>query len=304
MYYNSFNNYLKARFGCRVHRVSLNAGFNCPNLDGSLSQVGCIFCDNLSFSHYAHKPQIPLKEQIVSSIKHCTKRFKADKFIAYFQSFSSTYGDIEFLANQLKIIEEFGNIVGIAVSTRPDCIDEEKLDLLESYSSKYEVYIEYGLQSVHDKTLKLINRNHSFSDFKKAVELTAKRKINIAAHVILGLPNETREEMLETARVLASMPLWGIKFHALHVVKQTELEKIYQGGNLKLLDEDEYINLLIDFLELTPESRVILRLVSDSNPKILIAPLWINSKKKVISKIEEEFKRRNTKQGNYVPNTF
>lgn len=312
----SFNSYLREQFGVRTRKISVNAGFNCPNLDGSLSDKGCIFCDNKAFSRFANSNPIPIEEQISKSMEYSRARFKAEKFIVYFQSFSNTYGNIDFLKKQYDIVKKFKDIAGISISTRPDCIDDEKLSLIESYSKDYSVFIEYGIQTGHNKTLKFINRNHTFEDFKKAVELTAKRaNIKIGAHIILGLPGETKEDMLSTAKVLSKMPLWGLKFHCLHVVKGTALEKMYNEGKIypvrdklssdsckssngaNLLSEDEYIDVLIGFLENTPKDRVILRLVSDADRELLIAPLWVNEKQRILKKIEEEFKKRNTYQG-------
>lgn len=294
----SFNRYLREKFGERVHRLSLNAGFGCPNIDGTLSDKGCIFCNNKAFSYFAKDSPLPLEEQIIQAMAYAGKRFKAKKFIAYFQSFSGTYGNIDFLKRQYSSVRKFNDIVGIAISTRPDCMDEEKLDLIESFSKDYSVYIEYGLQTVNDKILKLINRNHTFNDFRKTVGLTARRKdIHIAAHVILGLPGETRDDMLETARQLTSMPLWGIKFHCLHVVGNTPLEEMYRNDEVKLISEDEYIDILISFLEIIPEEWVILRLVSDADRDLLTAPLWINEKQRILRKIEEELEKRKTHQG-------
>jgi radical SAM protein (TIGR01212 family) len=296
-YYNSYNNYLRQAFGCRVHRLSLNAGFDCPNLDGTLSRDGCIFCDNKAFSHFAGKPGTPLKEQISSSMEHAKKRFKAEKFIAFFQAFSSTYAPADKLKETYSIIEGYPDIVGLAVSTRPDCLDAEKIAVLKSFAPKREVYLELGLQSIHDKTLQLINRNHSYGDFLKALDLAVSAGIKTAAHVIFGLPGEDKTAMLETARALAKLPLWGIKFHCLHVVKNTRLEKMYNSGKAKLLSETEYIDILIDFLELMPKDRVILRLVSDADKDLLVAPEWINEKQRLIAEIEKEMIKRKTYQG-------
>lgn len=294
----SFNRYLRDKFGQRVHRISLNAGFGCPNTDGTISDRGCIFCNNKAFSHFSRRPALSLKEQIVRSKQYARKRFKAKKFIAYFQSNSNTYGDTGSLAKRYNIVRKFSDIVGIAISTRPDCVDRDKLALIENLAKDYPVYLEYGLQTIHDKTLKLINRGHSFADFEKAIELTSGRgNINIGVHVILGLPGETKADMLATARALAAMPIWGIKFHALHVVKDTSLADIYAGNKLKLLSLEEYVDILVSFLELLPRNLVVLRLVSDAHGDLLIAPLWVNDKGRILKRVEEEFKARQTVQG-------
>jgi len=297
-YFYSFNRYLRDKFGQRVHRISLDAGFNCPNTDGTISNQGCIFCNNKAFSYFSRLSSLSLEEQIIQAKEYARERFKVKKFIAYFQSNSNTYGDLDLLRKQYDVVRKFDDIVGIAMSTRPDCIDEEKLSLIEDFAKDYEVYIEYGLQTIHDKTLKLINRGHTFADFQRAVELTSERRnINIGAHVILGLSGETKPDMLATARILAKMPLWGVKFHALHVVKDTLLADMYEEANLKLLSLDEYADILVSFLELLPKDQVILRLVSDAHRDLLVAPSWVNDKEKALKRIEGEFKKRQTHQG-------
>ena len=297
-YFYSFNRYLRDKFGQRVHRISLDAGFNCPNTDGTISNQGCIFCNNKAFSYFSRLSSLSLEEQIIQAKEYARERFKVRKFIVYFQSNSNTHGDISFLKKQYDVIRKFDDIVGIAISTRPDCIDEEKLSLIEDFTKDYEVYIEYGLQTIHDKALKVINRGHTFADFQRAVELTSARdNINIGVHVILGLLEETKPDMLATARVLAKMPIWGVKFHALHIVKDTLLADMYRQANLKLLSLDEYADILVSFLELLPRDQVILRLVSDAHRDLLVAPSWVNDKEKALKRIEDEFKKRQTHQG-------
>jgi len=297
-HFYSFSQYLTNKFSQKVHRISLDAGFKCPNIDGTISNQGCIFCNNKSFSHFSRVSLLSLEDQIIQAKEYIRKRFKVNKFIAYFQSNSNTYGDLDFLKRQYDLVRKFNDIVGIAISTRPDCIDQAKLNLIEGFAKDYEVCIEYGLQTIHDKTLKLINRGHTFSDFEKAIELTSKRSnINIGVHVILGLPGETKLDMLETARALAKMPIWGIKFHALHVVRDTLLADMYKQDNLSLLSLDEYVDVLVSFLELLPKDQVVLRLVSDAHRDLLIAPSWVNNKNRVLKRIENEFKKRQTYQG-------
>jgi len=297
-YFYSFNRYLRDKFSQRVHRISLDAGFNCPNTDGTISNQGCIFCNNKAFSYFSRLSSLKLEEQIIQAKAYARERFKVKKFIAYFQSNSNTHGDLDLLRKQYDVVRKFDDIVGIAISTRPDCIDEEKLSLIDDFTKDYEVYVEYGLQTIHDKTLKLINRGHTFADFQRAVELTlARDNINIGVHVILGLPEETKLDMLATARVLAKMPIWGIKFHALHVVRDTLLADMHEKVNQKLLSLDEYADILVSFLELLPRSQVILRLVSDAHRDLLVAPSWVNDKEKALKRIEGEFKKRQTVQG-------
>lgn len=296
-HYYSFNQYLREKFKVRVHRLSLDAGLNCPNLDGKLSTEGCTFCNNKAFSRYA-KTKKPLKQQIKESIQFAKKRYQAKKFIAYFQSFTGTYAGRETLRKKYNQIREFKDIVGISLSTRPDCVDKEKLDLLNEFNRDYRVYVEYGLQSIHDKTLKKINRNHDFKAFESALKLTSNYKnIYPAAHIILGLPGETKKDMLQTAKTLAKMPLWGLKLHCLHAVKNTFLEKKYHQKKIKLLSQKEYLDILIEFLRLTPKNFVILRLVSDANPSRLIAPKWLNQKSRVLDELNKKLAKENIWQG-------
>ncbi len=302
-YYYSYNKYLQNKFGKRVHKIGLEGGFGCPNIDGRLSRKGCIFCNNKSFSRYSKFSGISLDDQITQTMEYAGSRFKAKKFIAYFQSFSSTYGDIDFLKKQYDVIKKYDDIVGISISTRPDCIDAEKIALIESFTSDYEVYIEYGLQTVNDKTLVNINRNHGFSDFQKAVELTMGRNINIGVHVILGLPGETKSDMLRTAAIISEMPLWGIKFHCLHVVKDTIMEEMYNQKKVRVLSANEYIDLSVSFIECIPKEWVILRLFSEEAKGLLLSPIWASNKYILLKMVDGEFKRRNTFQGSLYEGT-
>lgn len=292
----SFNAYLRNLFGERVQRLSLNAGFACPNLDGNLSDKGCIYCNNKGFSVYV-QDNIGLSEQIQKSIELYTQRRRAKKFIAYFQSFSNTYADINSLKNAYDVIKSFPQIVGLFISTRPDCIDEDTIKLIASYQKDYLVWIEYGLQTTHNHLLKFLNRNHTYEDFLAALAMARKYQISVGVHLILGIPHATYDDIMIDARRLALLDIQGIKFHVLHVLKNTLLEQMYRSGIVKLFDEQEYIKIMCDFLEHTPSSRIILRLVSDAPKDYLLAPLWINRKSEVIAKINIELERRGTFQG-------
>lgn len=295
-YFYSFNNYLQDKFGQRVQRLSLNAGFTCPNRDGKIGSEGCIYCNDEGFSPFA-KTQLSLKQQIRQSMEYANKRYKAKKFIAYFQNATNTYAPLNKLRKAYDAIKEFPDIVGLYISTRPDCIDEKRLVLIESYCKDYDVWIEYGLQSAHERTLKFINRGHTFHDFVRAVELTAEKNIKVGAHVIIGLPGETKDDMLKTAEKVAKLLVSGIKFHMLHVLKDTKLEQYYKEGRIRLLTFKEYVSAVCDFLEIINPKCVIFRLVSDARDDFLIAPKWINRKSEVITAIRNEFKRRGTRQG-------
>lgn len=294
--YYSFNEYLREKFGTRVHRISLNAGFSCPNRDGTLDTEGCIFCNEKSFSHFPGS-SLTLEEQIASSMNVLRKRFKAEKFIAYFQDASNTYAAPRELKKAYDTIKVFPDIVGLFISTRPDSVDGDKLDLIESYTARYDVWMEYGLQSVHDASLKSINRHHTFSQTLEAVEATSERNIKIAVHVILGIPGESRDNIIKTAKTISKLPISGVKLHVLHVLRDTKLEGLFNEGKIKLLSADEYIKLACDFLECLNPKCVILRLVSDAKDNILVQPKWINEKAKVIEGIKDEFRRKKTRQG-------
>lgn len=292
----SFNTYLKSKFGERVHRISLNAGFSCPNIDGSLSSQGCLYCNNKGFGQYAQTAKT-IEEQIEESIAYYAKKLKVRKFIAYFQSFSNTYDNAQALKKKYDLIKKFPDIVGLFISTRPDCIDEEKIKLIADYQERYLVWLEYGLQTTHNHLLKAINRNHTYENFLSTLVLTRKYGINVGVHMILGLPKASREDMLIDAERIAALDIQGVKFHALHVFKDTPLAQSYQRGKITLLNCQDYITIIVDFLECIPASMVVLRLVSTANPLYLLAPLWINDKAQIIEDIEKEFRRRGTRQG-------
>lgn len=295
MKYYSFNKYLREKFGKRVQRISINAGFGCPNLDGRLSKKGCIYCNNRGFSRYAGINK-SVREQIEESIDFYQTKRGIKKFIAYFQSFTNTYAHIDVLRDVYGIIKDYPSIKGLFISTRPDCIDDDKLRLIASFQNEYLVWIEYGLQSTDNKILKYINRNHTYEDFLYALELTRKYRINVGVHLILGLEGQ---DYNKEAKNISRLDIQGIKFHVLHVLKNTELEKMYLCGQVRLLKKDEYVNIICDFLELLPPNMVVLRLVSDAFSDYLVAPSWINDKLEVIRDIDEEFKKRDTAQGYY-----
>jgi len=296
MSYYSFNNYLKQLFGQRIQRLSLDAGFSCPNIDGSLSTYGCIYCNNKGFAKFS-RTKLDLENQITSSIEFYQNRLGVKSFIAYFQAFTSTYADIQTLKERYDIIRKFPQIVGLSISTRPDCIDEEKMQLIASYKKDYLVWVEYGLQTTQDRILALINRNHSYQDFLDAYNLARKYALNVGVHLILGLPTATYQEMMEDARRIGQLDIQGVKFHILHVLRGTELERMHRNEKIDFLDQENYVKIVCDFLEKIPSSFVVLRLVSDAHPDYLVAPRWINKKQSVIEQINKEFNNRGSHQG-------
>jgi radical SAM protein (TIGR01212 family) len=296
--YYKFSEYLKERFGCRVHKVSLDAGFSCPNKDGRLGEGGCIYCDNRAFSHNSRiSTPPPVEEQIKNGIEFGKRRYNAKKFMVYFQAYTNTYASPDVLKEKYDVVRKFDDIVGLAIGTRPDCVNEEILNLIEGYTSDYEVWIEYGLQSIHGKTLKLINRNHTYKDFLKAIEMTKNRNIKICAHIIIGLPGETEEEILQTAKALAQLKVDGVKIHPLHIVKGTKLEELYREGKYKPLEMEDYVELAVKFLQLLPEDMVIQRIAADCPRELLVAPEWLNNKQLVLNMIEKLLEEKDTHQG-------
>jgi hypothetical protein len=296
--YYKFSNYLKQRFACRVYKVSIDAGFSCPNKDGRISNDGCIYCENRAFSPNVRKSSRPLEEQIKEGINFGKRRYAAEKFIVYFQAYTNTYAPLDIIKQRYDVVRKFKDVVGISIGTRPDCVNREILDLIETYAQDYEVWLEYGLQSIHKKTLELINRGHSYEDFKRAIELTKKKKkIKICVHIIIGLPNETREDILETAKEIGQLKVDGIKMHPLHVIKGTKLEELLNKGFYRPLEFTEYINLATEFLEYLWPSTVIQRIAADCPKEFLVAPLWVLEKNMALRQVEDTLLGKGRFQG-------
>lgn len=295
--YNLFSSYLKKKFNEKVYKVTLDAGFSCPNRDGTLSSSGCIFCDDSGSFSQAHSNKLDVEKQLEVGMETLKKRFKAKKFLSYFQAYSNTYKPVD----KLKLLYDKAltpdDVVGLSIGTRPDCVDDEKLDLIASYSKTKEVWLEFGLQSANDKTLKMINRGHDYKCFENAYLKAKDRNINVCVHVILGLMNETYDEIMYTAKTLAKLNINGIKFHMLCVLKNTQLEKIYNKNKFELLNEDEYVNLVCDFLEVLPPTTTIHRIAGNGLNKLLIEPHWIMNKFETLNKIDRTLEKRNSYQG-------
>lgn len=298
--YFPFSEYLKSKFGQSVRKICIDGGFTCPNRDGRVGRGGCIYCNNTGFNPNLRQERLSVKEQVLQGIEYMKKRYGARKFIVYFQPFSNTYADLETLKGLYSDAVSHEDVVGLAVGTRPDCVPNEVLDYMQSFSKKYEVWIEYGLQSAHDRTLFLINRGHTFSQFVDAIERTKGRDIKICVHVILGLPGENEQDMMETAMSLSRMKIDGVKIHNLHVVKGTVLEKMFLNGECSILTLEEYVRLVCNFLELLPPEVVVQRLCGDAPEDLLIAPQWCRNKSLVLSEIDKEFIRRNSWQGSQL----
>jgi len=295
--YRTYSQYLKDTFGEKAYKVTLNANLGCPNRDGTKSFGGCIFCDDDGSFSKAHSGMLSIESQLTTGINTLENRFHAHKFIAYLQAYSNTYGEVSALKEIYDAAVNNDKVVGLSIGTRPDCIDKEKVELIETYTKNKEVWIEYGLQSIKDKTLKRINRSHTAQDFIDAVNITKNHNIKISAHVILGLMGETKQDMMDTAKALADIGVDGVKLHALCVLKNSKLEQVYNKGELKILDEDEYVDLACSFMEFLPENVIIHRLAGNGYKKSLITPIWLGQKFKTLNKIDEWFIKNNSWQG-------
>jgi len=298
VYYRTFSQYLRERFGQKIYRVCLDAGFSCPNRDGTLGVHGCAYCADYG-SWNGNENRESLERQVELEIRRVSRRYGARKYIAYFQAYTNTYASTDRLKEIYdSVLEARDYFVGLAIGTRPDCIDEEKLQMIASYKKKgLEVWIEYGLQSANDETLKKIGRGHGVRDFQKAVLMTARHDILVTAHVIIGLPEETRSDIITTARFLADLPIHGLKIHNLNIVSGTRMEEWYKKGLIKPLELDEYADLVVDFLERTPPDIVIERLVAETPPRFLVAPKWSTDKQAALKRIIERFEQRRSFQG-------
>ena len=296
--YYSFNNYLRANFGERVHRIGLDAGFTCPNLDGTLSKDGCSYCNNKAFTVHSRKTK-DLDEQIKQSIEFYSRRLGVKKFVAYFQAFTNTWAPIDELRVAYDVIRKYPQIIGLFISTRPDCINKEKIEMISEYKRDYLVWLEYGLGTTDDAILSSVNRNHAYKDFLSALDLTRSYNINTCIHIIFGLPKSTNNSMAEDINKIAKLDIQGIKFHVFHVLKGTDFEKAYSKNKFCLLGKDEYIKTVCDCLERIQKNVVVMRLVSTASKLFLIAPDWINDKHFVIEAINNELRLRETYQGSY-----
>jgi radical SAM protein (TIGR01212 family) len=295
--YNDFAAWLRRRYGCRVQKVSLDAGLTCPNRDGTVGTGGCIYCNERGSGTGAHENGVSIQRQLEEGKRRLAKRYKARKFIAYFQSFTNTYAPLSVLRDLYEKALSVQDVVGISVGTRPDCVSAPVLDLLQDMAGKAMVWVEYGLQSANDRTLLRINRGHDAAAFEKAVRLTRGRGIRICAHVILGLPGEDRSDMLATARWLADLEVDGIKLHLLYVVSGTPMEALYRSGRYACLEMKEYAEMVCDVLERLPESTVIQRLTGDPHRSELVAPAWALDKAGTRAWIHRILEERNVRQG-------
>lgn len=287
MEYLSFNKYLKDKFGQKVYKISLDGGFTCPNRDGKTGTRGCIFCSKGGSGDFAENREMSITEQIESGKKKVEKKIKSGKYIAYFQAFTNTYAPVEILRQKYEEAINHPDIVALSIATRPDCLGDDVLRLLDEMNKIKPVFVELGLQTVHQKSAKYIRRGYDLSVYDKAVRDLKKIGVNVVVHVILGLPNESENDMLETVKYVCESGANGIKLQLLHVIDGTDLAKDYEKGLFKTLEFDEYVNLIVKCVKIIPKDIVIHRLTGDGAKKDLIAPLWSADKKRVLNAINK-----------------
>ncbi len=287
MKYTSLNSYLKERFGCKVYKLAIDGGFTCPNRDGTIDTRGCIFCSKGGSGEFASSRELSITDQIEQGKRLVEKKIKDGKYIAYFQAFTNTYAPIDELRDKYYQALSHPDVVAISIATRPDCLGEEVLQLLDEINKSKPVFVELGLQTIHEKTAEYIRRGYPLSVYDKAVDSLHEIGINVVTHLIIGLPNETTEDILESVRYVCEKTD-GIKLQLLHVLKGTDLEKDYNECKVKTLDIDEYAEIIKQCVDIIPENVVIHRLTGDGAKKDLIAPLWSADKKKVLNTINKK----------------
>ena len=295
----SLNEYCKQTFGGKVYRLSLNGGMTCPNRDGSLGYGGCSFCSEGGSGDFAADYQVSISQQIEEAKLRIQKKTDCNQFIAYFQAYTNTYAPIEHLRRIYTEAIHTPEIVALSIGTRSDCLSEDVLDLLQELAEIKPIWVELGLQTIHNATHQILNTHTTVEQFHSAVEKLHQRGIPVIAHVILGLPNETTEMMKETIFHLTTLPISGIKLQLLHILKGTSLANTYEKNPFPLFELEEYCDFIIDCIELLPPDMVVHRITGDGPRKLLIAPLWSTDKKRVLNTIEKRFKERNTWQGKF-----
>ena len=298
--FNAYTNYLRELFGCRVQKVSIHAGFTCPNRDGTKGIGGCTFCNNDAFSPSYCNAENPIKQQIMEGILFHETRYKtADKFLAYFQAFSNTYKPLKDLQEIYGQAFENERVIGLVIGTRPDCIDNKKLEYFKKLSEQYYIVIEYGIESCNNDTLKRINRGHTFEETVKAINETAAMGIHTGAHVIFGLPGESMEEMLNSAEIISRLPLNNVKFHQLQIIKETTAAEEYKRnpGDFYIFDFDEYIDFMVNYLELLNPSFIVERIAGEVPPRYNSGRQWGLRYDQILSQLEKRLEERNTWQG-------
>ena len=295
--YHTWNYYLRQKFGEKIFKVSLNAGFTCPNVDGTLGYGGCIYCSREGSGDFAGNPNDNLRKQFDEIKTMMLKKWPNAKYIGYFQAFTNTYAPLEVLKERYETVLGFEDVIGLSISTRPDCLPDDVVDYLAELNERTNLWVELGLQTIHDETSEIINRGHSYQDFLDGFKKLKDRNIKTVVHIINGLPGEDKEMMMQTAKAVADMGADGIKIHLLHIIKDTPLRDFLNNGQIVPMEQEEYINLVCNQLEILPEEMVIHRLTGDGKRDELLAPLWSLKKWEVLNRIDDEMKRRGTFQG-------
>lgn len=290
--YRDYASYIKEKFGTRVQKIALNPGFNCPNRDGKIGLGGCTYCNNQTFSPFYVQGLTPIAEQLEQGIAFFSKKYKCQKYIAYFQSYTNTYADIETLENIYYQALENPNVIGLTVATRPDCIDEKVLNLLQKISEKYYTVLELGVESCYDKTLKMINRGHTFLQAENAIKKAAAYGLEICAHLIMYLPGETEEMMLKTADIMSALPVKVLKLHQLQIIKATKMEQqFYENPELfSLPTAEQYADFVVKYIKRSRQDMIFERFISESPMDMVVAPKWNGIKNfQFTQKIIEKF---------------
>lgn len=300
--YRSLNSWLKVTFGGPVRKVSIDAGLGCPNRPGGTGPGGCIYCNERGSGTGAHTSQLSVTEQLERGIDFLSTRYKTKNFIAYFQSYSNTFGDPEHLESLYKEALAFPEVVGLAIGTRPDCVPDQVIDLLAELNRTRLIWVELGLQSMHEKTLKLINRGHDFKAFAETTDRLLKKGISVVAHLILGLPQESESDMILTAKTVSGIGVSGVKLHPLYVVKGSGLETLYNQGLYTPMTMEQSISLTLEIASFISPRIVIHRLTSDPHREELIAPVWMLDKRAVRALLEKEMEKTDFRQGSKLEN--
>ena len=297
--FRDYANYIKEKFGCRVQKIALNPGFGCPNRNGTIGIGGCTYCNNQTFSPFYGKASTPISEQLEQGIAFFSKKYKTQKYIAYFQSYTNTYADIKTLENIYYQALENPNVIGLTVATRPDCINDKVLDLLKKINEKYYTVLELGVESCYDKTLKMINRGHTFLQAENAIQKAAKAGLEVCAHLIMYLPGESEEMMFKTAEIMSNLPVNILKLHQLQIIKGTQMEQQFynQRELFRLPSAEEYVNFSAQYALLTRKDMIFERFVSESPKDMVVAPKWGGLKNYELSdKIKKKYLEISTKK--------
>ena len=295
--YHTWNYYLRKKFGGKVFKVSLNGGFTCPNIDGTRGCGGCTYCSSLGSGDFAGDPKMNIIGQFHEVKKSLHKKWPEAKYIAYFQANTNTYDTVENLKKRFEPVLAEENVVGLSIATRADCLPDDVVEYLADLNERTSLIVELGLQSIYDKTGERINRCHTYSEFLEGYNKLKDKGIDVCVHLIIGLPGETPEMMVESAKTVAALKPHSIKLHLLHILKDTAIEKEYLAGEFEVLSRDEYVKIIVDILEILPEDIVLQRLTGDGGKESLVAPLWSLKKFVVLNEIDKEMVRRNCYQG-------